>query len=68
LGWVLSVPGEKLQLELIARGDINKINVYGPDFSSTGAYHVQAPFLKSNAAYDIKVEITGINSKQHKIR
>lgn len=59
-----TVPGEKLPLELIARRDINETNVYGPDFSSTGAYHVEAPFLKGNAAYDIKVEITAINSKQ----
>lgn len=59
-----TVPGEKLPLELVARGDINKTNVYGPDFSSTGAYHVEAPFLKGNGAYDIKVEITTINSKQ----
>lgn len=59
-----TVPGEKLPLELIARRDINETNVYGPDFSSTGAYHVEAPFLKGNATYDIKVEITAINSKQ----
>jgi plastocyanin len=59
-----TVAGEKLPVELIARSDINKTNVYGPDFSSTGAYHVEAPFLKGNAAYDIKVEIAAINSKQ----
>jgi plastocyanin len=59
-----TVAGEKLPVELVARSDINKTNVYGPDFSSTGAYHVEAPFLKGNAAYDIKVEIAAINSKQ----
>ena len=59
-----TVPGEKLPLELIGGRDINQTSVYGPDFSSTGAYHVEAPFLKGNAAYDIKVEITAINTKQ----
>jgi plastocyanin len=59
-----TVAGEKLPVELISRRDINKTNVYGPDFSSTGAYHVEAPFLKGNTAYDIKVEIAAINSKQ----
>ena len=32
--------------------------------AGTGAYHVEAPFLKGNAPYDIKVEIAAINSKQ----
>ncbi|HET7345074.1 MAG TPA: hypothetical protein VFJ05_04290, partial [Nitrososphaeraceae archaeon] len=59
-----TVNGEKLPLELIAGNDINVTRVYGPDFSSTGAYHLQAPFLKPNTNYTIRVEITTINVKQ----
>lgn len=59
-----TVAGEKLPLELIAGKDINETRVYGPDFSSTGAYHLQAPFLKPNTDYTIRAEITTINAKQ----
>ena len=59
-----TVNGEKLPLELIAGKDINETRVYGPDFSSTGAYHLAAPFLKGKADYTISVEIATINSKQ----
>ena len=58
------VAGEKLPLELIVGKDINETRVYGPDFSSTGAYHLQAPFLKPNTDYTIRSEITTINAKQ----
>jgi plastocyanin len=53
--------GEKLSLELIQGG--NETRSYGPDFSSTGAYHVEGAFLKGNADYNIIVEISAINSK-----
>lgn len=53
--------GEKLSLELIQGG--NETSSYGPDFSSTGAYHVEGAFLKGNADYNIIVEISAINSK-----
>jgi plastocyanin len=59
-----TVAGEKLPLELIVGKDINETRVYGPDFSSTGAYHLQAPFLKPNTDYTIRAEITTINAKQ----
>jgi hypothetical protein len=49
---------------LIAGNDINVTRAYGPDFSSTGAYHLEAPFLKGKADYAIRVEIAAINSKQ----
>jgi plastocyanin len=61
---IFTIAGEKLPLELIAGKDINETRVYGPDFSSTGAYHLEAPFLKGNVDYTIKVEIAAINSKQ----
>jgi hypothetical protein len=43
--------------------DINETRVYGPDFSSTGAYHLEAPFLKGNADYTIIAAIIAINTK-----
>ncbi|HET7149438.1 MAG TPA: hypothetical protein VFI73_13185 [Candidatus Nitrosopolaris sp.] len=59
-----TVPGDKLPLELIAGGYANQTRAYGPDFSSSGAYHLEAPFLKGNANYTLKVEIAAINGKQ----
>jgi plastocyanin len=59
-----TVAGDKLPLELIAGQDINETRVYGPDFSSTGAYHLEAPFLKENGDYTIRAAITAINTKQ----
>jgi hypothetical protein len=61
---VFTVVREKLPLELITGKDINETRIYGPDFSSTGAYHLEAPFLKGNIDYTIRVEIAAINSKQ----
>ncbi|MGA8565488.1 MAG: hypothetical protein WB587_12125 [Nitrososphaeraceae archaeon] len=52
-------PGEKLPLEL-KRGD-NKTITYGPDFSSTGAYHIEGPIFTENANYTITSEISAIN-------
>jgi hypothetical protein len=64
-----TVNGAKLPLELIAGGYINHTRAYGPDFSSTGAYHLEGAFFKGNANYTIRAEITAINSKppQNKI-
>jgi plastocyanin len=53
--------GEPLFLELIQSNE-NQTNVYGPDFSSSGAYHVNAPFLDGEANYTISAEITAVNS------
>ena len=53
--------GESLPLELIAES--NKTRAYGPDFSSTGVYHLEGAFLKGNADYKIRVQITSINAK-----
>jgi hypothetical protein len=54
---------------LIAGGYINQTRAYGPDFSSTGAYHLEGAFFKGNANYTIRAEITAINGKppQNKI-
>jgi plastocyanin len=53
--------GESLPLELIAGS--NETRAYGPDFSSTGAYHLEGAFLKGNADYKIRVQITAVNAK-----
>jgi plastocyanin len=53
--------GESLPLELI--GGSNETRAYGPDFSSTGAYHLEGAFLKGNADYKLRVQITSINAK-----
>jgi plastocyanin len=61
--------GESLPLELIRSNGGGSMGnettmVYGPDFSSTGAYHIIAPFLADNANYTIRAELTAINSIQ----
>lgn len=53
--------GNSLPLELIS-GMGNKTHSYGPDFSSTGAYHVQSDF-KKGSSYPISVEIVSVDSK-----
>ena len=58
------VPGAQLPLELISRGYPNQTRAYGPDFSSSGAYHLEAPFFKDNASYTLRIDITAINGKQ----
>jgi len=64
-----TVPGDTLTLELIVGGYANQTRVHGPDFSSSGSCHLQAPFLKGNSKYIMKVEIAAINGKppQNKI-
>ena len=54
--------GESLPLELI-KGNSNETIIYGPDFSSTGAYHLDAPFLSGDDDYTIAVELISINSQ-----
>ena len=53
--------GASLPLELVS-GMGNETSSYGPDFSSTGAYHVQSDF-KMGSSYPISVEIVSVNSK-----
>jgi plastocyanin len=52
--------GEPLLLELIALQD--QTTSHGPDFSSTGAYHVQSNF-KNGSSYQIDVQIVSVNNK-----
>ena len=53
--------GEALPIKLI-KGE-NETRVYGPDFSSTGAYHMEGAFFKDNADYNKLISISSINSK-----
>ena len=54
--------GEALALELV-RGSSNETISYGPDFSSTGAYHIEGPFFSGNSNYTIRAQITSINAQ-----
>jgi hypothetical protein len=53
--------GESLPLELIS-SQYNQTTSYGPDFSSTGAYHIESAF-KKGTSYPISVEVVSINNK-----
>jgi hypothetical protein len=56
--------GDSLPLELIAgSSSSNETRAYGPDFSSTGAYHLEGAFLKGNADYKIIIQMATVNSK-----
>jgi plastocyanin len=54
--------GEALALELV-RGSGNETISYGPDFSSTGAYHIEGPFFSGNSNYTIRAQLTSINAQ-----
>lgn len=58
---LFTTSGESLPLELVS-GIGNETISYGPDFSSTGAYHVQSDF-KKGSSYPISVEIVSVNYK-----
>jgi plastocyanin len=53
--------GTELPLEFI-KGS-NETRSYGPDFSGTGAYHLEGAFFKDNADYTITAEISSINGR-----
>ena len=53
--------GEQLPIELV-RGD-NETIVYGPDFTTTGAYYIQGRIFSENANYIIRSEISAINGR-----
>jgi plastocyanin len=57
---LFTTPGEILPVELIRGG--NETRSYGPDFSSTGAYHIQAAFLKPGTDYTLLAEVAAVNS------
>jgi plastocyanin len=55
-----------LQLELINNATMNRISVYGPDFSDpiTGTYHIMGNLFETSGEYSIRVEIVGIGNDQ----
>jgi plastocyanin len=53
--------GESLPLELIS-SQYNQTTSYGPDFSSTGTYHIESAF-KKGSSYPINVEVVSIDNK-----
>ncbi|HEU4443088.1 MAG TPA: hypothetical protein VFR94_00260 [Nitrososphaeraceae archaeon] len=54
--------GEALALELV-RGSGNETITYGPDFSTTGAFHIEGPFFTGNSDYTLRAQITSINNQ-----
>jgi plastocyanin len=58
---LFTTAGDSLPLELISSQD-NQTTSYGPDFSSTGAYHIQSVF-KKGSSYPINVEVVSIDNK-----
>ena len=58
---LFTTSGDSLPLELISSQD-NQTTSYGPDFSSTGAYHIQSGF-KGGSSYPINVEVVSVNNK-----
>ncbi len=61
LSKLFTTAGESLPVELVS-GIGNESISYGPDFSSTGAYHVQSDF-KKGSSYPISVEIVSVDYK-----
>lgn len=53
--------GEQLPIELVRGG--NETITYGPDFDTTGAYHIQGPIFSENANYTIRSEISAIDGR-----
>ena len=53
--------GEPLLLELVSSQD-NQTTSHGPDFSSTGTYHIQSNF-NNGSSYPIDVQIVSVNNK-----
>ena len=58
---IYTTGGESLPLELVS-GLGNETRSYGPDFSTTGAYHIQSDF-KKGSSYLISVEVVSFNNK-----
>jgi plastocyanin len=58
---IFTTGGESLPLELVS-GLGNETTSYGPDFSTTGAYHVQSDF-KKGSSYPISVAVVAYTDK-----
>ena len=58
---IFTTGGKSLPLELVS-GEGNETRSYGPDFSSTGAYHVQSDF-KKGSSYSISVAVVAYDDR-----
>jgi plastocyanin len=58
---IFTTGGESLKLELVS-GEGNETRSYGPDFTTTGAYHVQSDF-KKDSSYSISVAVVAYGDK-----
>jgi plastocyanin len=58
---IFTTGGKSLPLELVS-GEGNETRSYGPDFTTTGAYHVQSDF-KKGSSYSISVEVVAYNDR-----
>jgi plastocyanin len=58
---IFTTGGESLKLELIS-GEGNETRSYGPDFTTTGAYHVQSDF-KKGSSYSISVAVVAYDDR-----
>lgn len=58
---IFTTGGQSLSLELVS-GEGNETRSYGPDFDSTGAYHVQSDF-KQGSTYSISVEVVAYGDR-----
>jgi len=59
---LFTTPGEPLPLELVTFQVNRTATSHGPDFSSTGAYHIISNF-KSGSSYPIDIQIVSVNNK-----
>ena len=58
---IFTTGGESLKLELVF-GEGNETRSYGPDFTTTGAYHVQSDF-KKGSSYSISVAVVAYDDR-----
>ena len=58
---LFTTAGESLPLELVS-GEGNETRSYGPDFTTTGAYHIQSDF-KQGSSYSISVAVVAYNDR-----
>ncbi len=58
---IFTTGGKSLPLELVS-GEGNETRSYGPDFTTTGAYHIQSDF-KQGSSYSISVAVVAYNDR-----
>jgi plastocyanin len=56
---LFTTSGTSLPIELVS--GVNETSSYGPDFSTSGTYHIQSDF-KKGSSYQINVEIVAIDN------